>query len=208
VQQGADDRALQEAAAAISASKADVILSTVVGSDTHRFYEACGQAGLFDRGVPVASLTTSETELVGVRPQYRTGHLTAAAYFQSVQSVENTAFLERYRARYGQADVPCVYSETSYFQVHLYAEAMAIAVNDTASTVSKALLSLDLQAPQGSIRIDPETNHLFVRPRIGRSNRDGLFDIVWESAELVKPDPYLVAYDRRIVSGGLLGEGG
>ena len=201
IRQGADPSEFSKIAGLILEGAPDVILSTVVGSDTSKLYEAYGQTGLQERGLPIASLTTTESELVGVAEKFRAGHITAAAYFQSIQTPENLRFVANYKSRFGADDVPCVYSETAYVQVLLYAQALAKAGDESPAAIARALSSLSMMSPQGLISIDSETNHTHLLPRIGRSNKAGLFDILWQATEAVKPDPYLVSYDRTIAAG-------
>jgi ABC-type branched-subunit amino acid transport system substrate-binding protein len=198
VRQGAEPSEFNRIEGQILDGSPDVILSTVVGSDTSKLYEAHGLAGL---QVPLASLTTTESELVGVAEKFRAGHITAAAYFQSIQTPENLKFVANYKSRFGADDVPCVYSETAYFQVLLYAQALTTSGDDSPAAIAQALAALRMKTPQGNIHIDSETNHTHLIPRIGRSNKDGLFDILWQATESVKPDPYLVSYDRTITTG-------
>jgi urea transport system substrate-binding protein len=58
--------------------------------------------------------------------------------------------------------------------------------------VQAAALRQDIDAPQGRVHLDPETFHAYLTPRIGRSRRDGQFDIVSEARAPVRPDPYMV----------------
>jgi branched-chain amino acid transport system substrate-binding protein len=56
------------------------------------------------------------------------------------------------------------------------------------------LLGSEFDAPQGRVSIDPSTHHTNLNPRIGRVNRRGQFDVVWEATAPIRPDPYLVAH--------------
>jgi hypothetical protein len=58
----------------------------------------------------------------------------------------------------------------------------------------EALAGLPFDAPQGEIVVDPDNNHTYLWPRIGRVGASGLFEVVEEAAAPVKPDPYLVNY--------------
>ena len=42
------------------------------------------------------------------------------------------------------------------------------------------------------IQIDPDNNHTYLWPKIGRVDKSGQFKIVAETDGPVKPDPYLV----------------
>jgi branched-chain amino acid transport system substrate-binding protein len=98
----------------------------------------------------------------------------------------------RYKKRFG-ADEPtnmCV--EAAYFQIHVFARALAeIDVMDT-DLVRMFVLGSEFDAPQGVISIDSETNHTQLWTRIGRAGRDGQFEIVLETQGPSKPDPYLI----------------
>ena len=52
--------------------------------------------------------------------------------------------------------------------------------------------------PKGGVRIDSDNRHCFLTPRIGVSRRGGGFDIIFEAAQPVKPDPYLVWDEARV----------
>jgi branched-chain amino acid transport system substrate-binding protein len=56
------------------------------------------------------------------------------------------------------------------------------------------LLGTEFDAPQGRVSIDPSTHHTNLNPRIGRVNREGQFDVVWEAPAPIRPDPYLVTH--------------
>nr|WP_236622145.1 transporter substrate-binding protein [Rhodopirellula maiorica] len=52
------------------------------------------------------------------------------------------------------------------------------------------MLSQRISAPEGNVRIDPETQHCFKTPRVGQIRSDGQFQIVWSAAQPVRPEPY------------------
>lgn len=62
------------------------------------------------------------------------------------------------------------------------------------SARSSALPEIELDAPQGRCRIDRDSNDVYCRPRIGRATDNGTFTLIEEANEMVKPDPYLIAY--------------
>lgn len=170
-----------------------VILSTVVGGDTKLLYEAVDERG----GVRpvIASLTTTEAELATMAPAARAGHLTAACYFGSLDTPENHHFRSLYRDRYGSGEIPSIYAQTTYSQIHAYVKATLAASQDDTKALLDAVRGLDYLAPQGPMAVDADNNHVFGTPRLGRSREDGGFDVLWEG-EPVKPDPYLISYDR------------
>jgi len=176
----------------------DVILSTVVGEDSVALYSLYAETELRNKGIPIASLTTTEAELRKVPEAARAGHLSVASYFASIETPQNTAFVEKFSRKYGDTATPSVYSEVGYVLVHFYANASQLCGRSDTASLLNALSGSVFKAPGGDLFIDMDTNHFTLRPHVGRSRADGGFDVVWSSPKVVAPDPYLVAYDRSI----------
>lgn len=179
---------------------ADAIVSTVVGQDSVTLYDAFSEVDQPGRLIPIASLTTTESELAHMKPKARVGHLSALPYFGSLATPQNEAFITKFRRRYGEDAIPGVYSEVCYSMVHLFADA----VRETGETDTDAILPVlagaIVRGAGGETTIDPENNHFLLRPMIGRSSEDGTFSVVWTSPQAIRPDPYLIAYDRSLVA--------
>jgi branched-chain amino acid transport system substrate-binding protein len=79
--------------------------------------------------------------------------------------------------------------------VHLLARAIRTAGYSDLASVRKALPTTSIAAPQGTVKIDPDNRHSYLTPRIGISNAAGGFDMLYEAAEPIKPDPYLINHD-------------
>ncbi|MCR9135777.1 MAG: transporter substrate-binding domain-containing protein [Alphaproteobacteria bacterium] len=195
---GADGRQMRSVLEQIADQNADVILSTVVGEDSITLYTAYSQINQFSGDVPIASLTTTESELAKMEPKVRGGHLSVSPYFGSVQSSRNQDFVDAFAGRYGTDIMPGVYSEVGYSLVHIFADAVRLAGSAGTDEILSALSGAVFKSPAGDLFIDIETNHFTMRPLVGKSRQDGAFDIVWKSPAIVGPDPYLVSYDRSI----------
>ncbi len=172
----------------------DVIFSTVVGQSTVYLYEAYCDAGLNAADMPICSLTTSEAEVRQMAAGTACGHITAAPYFQSVSNSGNAAFVDRYKRRFGDDEPTNMCVEAAYFQVHVFARALARCNSMETDVLRPLVLGSDFDAPQGRICIARENNHTELWTRIGRLNAAGQFDIVHESKLAVRPDPYLVSH--------------
>ncbi|CAM5761355.1 hypothetical protein LMIY3S_00111 [Labrys miyagiensis] len=122
------------------------------------------------------------------------GHFTAASYFQGVTTERNNRFVDRYRERYGDDEPTNMCLEASYFQVHLFARALEQTNSLEASLLRNSIMGTEFDAPQGCVSINPSWGHADVWARIGRVNRLGQFDIVYQSPSNVKADPYLVGH--------------
>ena len=81
--------------------------------------------------------------------------------------------------------------EAAYTQVYLWKLAAEKAGSFDVDKVRKALGSVtDFEAPSGKVKMDPKTQHMFKRFRLGRIREDRQFEIVHESADWIAPDPY------------------
>jgi len=178
----------------VKALRPDFIFSTVVGDSTQWLYRAYAEAGLDPKTMPIASLTTLEAEVAQIGGQAAAGHVTAAPYFQSIDSPVNRACLANFRRRFGDAVVPNACWEAAYFQVHLFAGAMQKSGSDEIDALMPHLLGAEFDAPQGRVRIDPTNHHTCLYPRVGICNEQGQFTIVREATRAVHPDPYLVTH--------------
>jgi ABC-type branched-subunit amino acid transport system substrate-binding protein len=176
---------------------ADVIFSTVVGYATVYLYRSYVDAGLNPRTTPIASLTTTESEVRAMGFDVAEGQITAAPYFQSVPGTQNASFVERYQKRHGADEPTNMCAEAAYFQVHLFAKALAEADSLETDRLRPAVLGADFEAPQGRVAVNAATGHTDLWTRIGRANRKGQFDIVQQSSEPVWADPYLLGYGRQ-----------
>ena len=170
----------------------NVIFSTIVGFATSKFYKSYWGAGLQPSQMPIASLTTSEAEVTAMGHEVGAGHITAAPYFETINSPTNTKFVKSYKAMFGNSQCTNACAEAAYFQVHLFADVLRRVGTLSTDIVRTATLGTIFEAPQGVIQVDPDNNHTYLWPKIGRINDKGMFKIVAETDSPVKPDPYLV----------------
>lgn len=176
----------------------DVIVSTVVGNDSVTFYNSFSKAELSGKELPIASLTTTESEMAKIQPGARAGHLSVAPYFGSLNNPASIRFVKAFRAQFGKHVTPGVYSEVCYAQVHMFAEAYRQCGEPDTDAILAALSGSVFKAPGGDVFLEIETNHFTLRPYVGRANAEGGFDIVWRSSNVIAPAPYLIAYDRTV----------
>ena len=172
----------------------DFIFSTVVGDGTALLHRAYAQVKLDPSLMPIASQTTCEAEVQHMGAALAEGHITSAPYFQSIDTDANRRCLDNFRRRFGAEVVANQCWEAAYFQTHLLAGAMRTVDSDSVADLLRILPGSEFDAPQGKVRIDEHNHHTYLQPRIGRANRKGQFDILEESTQWVRPDPYLVSH--------------
>ena len=113
-------------------------------------------------------------------------------YFNSLDTEENQAFLEAYGEAYGEDKAAAVTAvgEASYDSVYLLALAMEACGDDlTTENILANFDNLEFNAPQGTITVDPDTHHIYCKARIGQVQEDGSIAVVWESDDVIKPEP-------------------
>lgn len=172
----------------------DAIYSTIVGSDIPSLHRAYRQAGFDPARLPIVSLATNEVDVQAMTDEEAEGHISAAPWFSTLQTPASQAFVSRYRARFGEGAAITAGAEAAYFQVHLFAQAARRAADDSVRALREALAGARFDAPQGTVRIDPQTQHTWLWPRIARLDDRRQFQLVLESAEAVPPSPYMVDY--------------
>ena len=187
----ATEPCLRDMVARIKDRAPNVVFSTVVGRAAQSFYRLYRQAGFDPASLPIASLTMAEGEVQAIGAALCEGHITAATYFASLQGASNRRFADDFRRAFGPDRPISMWSAGAYAQVRLFAMALERAGTLDTQRLVEAALGLSFEAPEGTIRIDPDNNHTWLTPRIGRLRRDGGFDVIWEAKAAVKPDPYL-----------------
>jgi branched-chain amino acid transport system substrate-binding protein len=183
-----------DAAKRIKQLAPDFIFSTVVGEGIQHLYRAFAHVGLDPYRTPIASHMTSEAEIAVMGSDLAEGHITSAAYFQSLDTPENLGAVARHQARFGDDQPTNMCWEAAYFQMHLLADAIRRVGSDDPTLLLRVLPGLEFDAPQGRVRIDDHNNHTYLRPLIGRVNANGHFDIIGRAPERVKADPYVVSH--------------
>lgn len=176
---------------AIRESKADLILSTINGVSNISFYREFSEQGLDPETCAILATSLGEAGLRSIPAAHTQGHFAAWSFFQSLGEDRARLFVRRFQREYG-ADRP-VHDpmESAYTQVFLWKEAVERSGSLAASEVRKVLeKNIKFDGPGGSVRIDPRNHHTYKRLRIGRIGPDQQFEIVYESPELIRPEPY------------------
>jgi urea transport system substrate-binding protein len=104
--------------------------------------------------------------------------------------LENHEFLHRLRAKFGPQRLATDPMESAYNSVPVWAKAAEAAGNVSPSAVRAAVRGLKLEAPGGTIRIDPDNLHVESMVRLARIAQDGRFEIVWSTDKPMRAEPY------------------
>jgi ABC-type branched-subunit amino acid transport system substrate-binding protein len=178
------------------------VFNTLIGDSAYAFIRSFRRAAAaqgIDQAklMPVASCSLSEPELVEIGPEACTGHISSSVYFESIQTPANQAFVANYRRHFPNAGPTSADAESSYLAILLLAHALRRAGSTDLAAVRSALAHVTVDAPQGRVHVDRDNRHCYLTPRIGISNSESSFDIIFAADRPVKPDPYLVWDDTR-----------
>lgn len=191
---GASDMAA--AVKEIAALHPDFVVNTLNGDSTLHFFRALHEAGIGAAKVPVFSTGVSEVGLAAMEPGLAAGHYAAWNYFQSLERDENKTFVARFKQRFGRDRVLDDPMEASYIGVKLWVEAARGQGSPGLTLIKTTLAQQTLPAPEGIVAVDYETRHLWKKVYIGKARPDGQFDIVWQSAQPVRPQPFPIYRSR------------
>jgi branched-chain amino acid transport system substrate-binding protein len=165
----------------IQAARPQVIFSLLVGNNHLGFHRQFAAAGLVDK-IPIVSPVFGQAgELTSLSPQEYKGLVVAFDYFPQLDNPANKAFLDRVRARHG-GRLPYAIGEFPYniwLNIQLWAAATNKAASIEKDKVIDALESgLQLDAPEGRVRVDGKTHHLVHSIHIAQASEDRSFKII------------------------------
>lgn len=189
------DDEVKHAVERIIKAQADVVFSTVVGTGTAELYRAFARHYSTSARPPIASLTTSEAEVMEMGNEIAEGHVVVAPYFSSIDTAASRAFIDACHAFFPEDVTITAWTEAAYCQTLMLARAMRAAGSWHVEDVRRHLYELELDAPQGPIRIERQNNHTHLTSRIAEIDARGVFQVKWQSPQPIRPDPYVVVHN-------------
>ena len=181
-----------------SEGKKTAVVSTINGDSNVPFYKELGNAGLKATDVPVVAFSVGEEELRGVDTKPLLGHLAAWNYFMSVDNPQNKAFIDKYRAWAKKNGVPNADTvvtndpmEATYVGLHMWKQAVEKAGSTDVDKVIAAMGGQSFKAPSGfTLTMDATNHHLHKPVLIGEVRADGQFDVVWQTQQPIRAQPW------------------
>lgn len=179
----------------IQAAKPSCIINTLNGDSNVAFFKQLTDAGITADKIPVMSFSIAEEEVGGVGVQNLKGQYVAWNYYETTKTAENDKFVKNYKAAYGEKRVTDDPIEAGYIGVQLWAQAAQKAGSFDVDKIREAAKGMTYAAPEGTVTVDGDNQHLYKPVRIGKVNDQGLIDEVWATDGAIKPDPFLSTYD-------------
>ena len=167
-----------------------VIYANLNGDSGTAFYTQFAAAGLSDK-YTIASFIMDESFSTALGSA-AAGTYASVNYFNSIDSEANQKFLKAYGEKFGEDKAAAVTAvgESTYDAMYLLSKVLEKAGDDlTTKTILAGFDDVSFDAPQGMITVDPETHHIYCKARVGLVQEDGTIKIVYESDDVIKPEP-------------------
>lgn len=172
-----------------AAGKRTAVVSTINGDSNVPFYKELGNQGIKAEDIPVVAFSVGEEELRGIDTKPLVGHLAAWNYFMSVDTPENAAFIQKWKAYVKKNNLPGGDKrvtndpmEATYIGIRMWAQAVEQAKSTQVDAVRQAMGYQVVKSPSGfEITMDAKNHHLHKPVLIGEVKADGQFHVVWKT---------------------------
>ena len=173
------------------------VLSTINGDSNVPFYKEFANQGLTSADCPIMAFSVAEDELRAMDVPPLVGHLACWNYYMSIDTPENKAFVDAFKAFCVKNNLPGGKDrvtddpiEAAYYGVYVWKAACEKAKSFEVDKVRAAVYGLEFDAPGGKKKMDEKNQHTWKPVYVGEILKDGQFKIVWKSKGLVHPDSY------------------
>lgn len=180
----------------IRLKRPDVIYAIVVGGSNVAFYKQLKAAGIdMTKERPLLlTISVTEDEIRGIGGENIEGAYACMKYFQSLDNPNNQAFVSAFKDMWGDDMVIGDVTQAAYLGPWLWKAAVEKAGSFDVDKVRAASPGIELTtAPEGYVKVH-ENHHLWSKTRVGRAKADGQYDVVFETDNLVEPDPFPAGY--------------
>lgn len=180
----------------VASCRPDVIINSVDGDMNIALVKALRSQAT---AVPIISLRLGEPELkqlvAAVGPEAAKAHYVVAGYFQTLANEDNQAFL-RALGSSRQSQGVSYPMKSAWDAVHIWAQAANLTGQVDPALLRYQLAGMSYHSPAGPVSIHVKNRHLWQPVMVGQATADGMFDVVWQSALPVAPEPWPSGHTR------------
>ncbi|MGA0533540.1 urea ABC transporter substrate-binding protein [Hansschlegelia sp. KR7-227] len=178
----------------IKLTKPDVIYAIIVGGSNVAFYKQLKAAGIDMSKQTLVTISVTEDEIDGIGGDNIAGAYACMKYFQSLDNANNKEFVAAFKKMWGEKTVIGDVTQAAYLGPWLWKLTVEKAGSFDVDKVAAASPGIEfLKAPEGYVKIH-ENHHLWSKTRVGLAQKDGQFKVVYESPELIEPNPFPKGY--------------
>jgi urea transport system substrate-binding protein len=175
-------------------SKPDVIYAIIVGGSNVAFYKQLKAAGFDLNKQTLMTISVTEDEILGIGGENIVGGYACMKYFESLDNPNNKSFVSAFKKMWGDKIVIGDVTQAAYLGPWLWKLTVEKAGSFDVDKVAAASPGVEFKgAPEGYVRIH-ENHHLWSKTRVGRARPDGQYDLIYETADLMEPDPFPKGY--------------
>lgn len=172
----------------IKGAAPDAVFSGIAGNASVPFYKQYTQYGMDVSKVPICSVSCSESAIKGIG-EPAVGTYSCFDYFNSLDTDASKKFVKAYTDKFGTDTTVTNSAEGAYHGTYMLAEALKKANSVKPDDIIAAASGLEWDAPCGRIKMDESNHNAWLKTYIGKVNADLSFDIVYQSDDLIAPDP-------------------
>ena len=115
-------------------------------------------------------------------------------YFQSLDNPNNKEFVAAFKKMWGEKTVIGDVTQAAYLGPWLWKMTVEKAGSFDVDKIAEASAGIEFtKAPEGYVKIHPN-HHLWSKTRVGLAQLDGQFKVVYETPDLIEPDPFPKGY--------------
>ncbi len=174
-----------------STGKKTAVVSTINGDANVPFYKELANQGLSANDIPVLAFSVGEEELSGLDTKPLVGHMAAWNYFMSVESDINEEFIADWQKFIkDKKRVTNDPMEAHFIGFNMWVKAVEKAGTTNPKAVQEALIGVTVPNLSGGYSAMMPNHHITKPVLIGEIQKDGQFDIVWETSGLVAGDAW------------------
>ncbi len=174
-----------------SAGKKTAVVSTINGDANVPFYKELGNQGIKATDIPVVAFSVGEEELAGLDTKPLLGHLAAWNYFESIDTPENKAFIDKWHEFIKKPNrTTNDPMEAHYIGFNMWVKAVEKAGTTDPDKVIDAMIGVAVPNLTGGIATMMPNHHITKPVYIGEIQGNGQFNVVWQTPGTVPGDAW------------------
>ncbi len=178
-----------------SAGKKTAVVSTINGDANVPFYKELGNQGVKATDIPVVAFSVGEEELAGLDTKPLVGHLAAWNYFESIDTPDNKAFIDKWHEFIKKPNrTTNDPMEAHYIGFNMWVKAVEKAGTTDPDKVIDAMIGVAAPNLTGGIATMMPNHHITKPVYIGEIQGNGQLNTVWQTPGTVVAQewsPYL-----------------
>lgn len=174
-----------------SSGKKTAVVSTINGDANVPFYKELANQGVKATDIPVVAFSVGEEELAGIDTKPLVGHLAAWNYFQSVDTPDNKAFIEKWKTfTKNPKRVTNDPMEAHVIGFNMWVKAVEKAGSTDPDKVIDTIVGVEVPNLTGGVSKMLPNHHITKPVLIGEIKDDGQFETVSQTDALVPGDAW------------------